>query len=139
MNKKIFCRIKDVPLTRTRKEFLRQFIEASPTTFDVNGNVECNAHAFRSVTDLHIITKTRFPKTSINTIIKIIGELNKENRCYLIFCNMIKKAVVVPNAYNFNGFMSSNSRTFNYTKIGVDGYSLEEIESIKKKMLNEKD
>lgn len=141
--KVIYVKESDVPLTKTRKQFIRYFLRGKsiPTYEDKEcTKIQCDgkgedthATAFRSITDLHMIVKSRFPKTSLEGVVKIIYEfINEDKAVVLVWCNMIKK-VVVKYYNNPNGSYITKYSRENYTDTkGVDGYSLRDFDNIRK-------
>lgn len=137
----IYVKESDVPLTRNRKQLLRYFLRGKsiPTYDDPEcTKLQCDGkgqdtkvNAYRSVTDLHSIVLSRFPKTSINTILKIISEfITEDSAVVLVWCNMIQKVVVKyynnPNAE----YISNYSKKHYYNTKGIDGYSLADYDLI---------
>ena len=101
----IYLKETDIPLTKNRKQLIRYFLRGkSIPTYD---NVECTklqcdgkgkdngVTAFRSITDIHMIVKSRFPKTSLEGVVKIIHTFIQEDKAVvLVWCKMINKVVV---------------------------------------------
>lgn len=143
--KLIYVKESDVPLTNTRKQFIRYFLRGKsiPTYEDKDcTKLQCDgkgedthATAFRSITDLHMIVKSRFPKTSLEGIVKIIYEfINEDKAVVLVWCKMINK-VVVKYYNNPNGSYITKYSRENYTDTkGVDGYSLRDFDNIRKNL-----
>jgi hypothetical protein len=137
----IYCKEEDIPLTKTRKEFMKAFFETVPATYDKDGNVQCNARRKRSVTDMHLLVQSRFPKTSIESVIRILGELSQEGLLMLTYCGIIHKAVVI----SFYTTPTSSIRfVSNWAKnklniVGDDGYDLALIIQIKDAVTNGKE
>lgn len=139
ITKIIYVKETDIPLTKTRKGFLRQFLENRPSTYYKNGNVQCEPSTNRSISELTSILRSRFPITSIESVIRIIAELNRDGRCYIVWCTQVKKFVV------FGGFNSSRpiNKNFitNYStkyfgdKQGLDGISYKQLIAIRKDQL----
>ena len=139
----IYIKESDVPLTRTRKDFVRKFLRGNfiPSYSDPDcKNLQCGGknkdnpkhNAFRSITELHAIVCSRFPVTSLKAIVKIIYEIiAEENAVILVWCNQIEKVVVkyVPN--KTAKWISDYSLQNNLNNKGVDGYSLKDFEDIK--------
>lgn len=145
MKKIIYVKESDVPLTKTRKELIRYFLRGkSIPTYD---NPECTklqcdgkgqdtgVNAFRSITDIHMIVKSRFPKTSLEGVVKIIYDfINEDKAVVLVWCKMIKKVVVKyynnPNAT----YITKYSREGYIDTEGVDGYSLRDFDKMRKNL-----
>ena len=144
VQKIIYVKESDVPLTKTRTQLLRYFLRGkSIPTYD---NPECTelqcdgkgedskVNAFRSITDLHMIVLSRFPKTSLDVIVKILYDfINKDKSVVIVWCKMINK-VVVKYYNNSNGsYITKYSRENYLNTKGVDGYSLKDYDQIRKK------
>lgn len=132
---KIYVSELDIPATKTRKSFLKKLITQSGviTYKDLNcSEIQCdNKSAYRSISELHIIVRTRFRLTSLKSLVKIIKEIIEEDKCIaLVWCTQINK-VVVKYMKNNNGYYITDYSKSNYYKsIGVDGYSLEMYDNI---------
>jgi len=139
----LYVKESDIPKTKTRKDFIRKFLRGefihSYTDPDCN-NLQCEGKnqdnskvsAFRSITELHALTCSRFPVTSLKAIVKIIFEIiEEENSVILVYCNQIQKVVVkfVPN--KTAKWISDYSRQNHLNTKGVDSYSLKDFEDIK--------
>lgn len=147
--KLIYVKETDVPKTSTRKQLLRYFLRAKsiPTYEDKEcTKIQCDgkgedtqATAFRSITDLHMIVKSRFPKTSLEGIVKIIYEFISEDKAVvLVYCTAINK-VVVKYYNNPNASYITNYSKKNYINTkGIDGYSLNDYEKIIENLKNGK-
>lgn len=137
----IFVKEEDVPKTRTRKQLLRYFLRGKsiPTyedeefkkfQCDGKGN-DSKINAYRSITDLHMIVKSRFPNTTFNAVVKIIGDFIEEDKSVLlIWCNMINKVVVKYYNNPNSKYITKYSRENYYDTKGIDGYSLKDYEKI---------
>jgi|TARA_R110000822_G_scaffold152112_3_gene291282 hypothetical protein len=125
---KIKVATKDVPLSGTRKEFLRQFLSNRPPTYFLNGREQASAKTHRSFSDLHALTKNRFQRTSLDAIIRIVAQLNIEGLCDVVWCGQVKKFVVrggksspgIPFVTNYS------VKYFEKTK-GEDGITYEQL------------
>ena len=141
----IYCKEEDVPLTRTRKAFLREFLLTTPATYNNDGSLDTQPKKHRSVSDLHKLVRSRFKKTSINAVMRILGELNNDEQLKLVYCNTINKAVIFTTDISpalfrkRGGFVTVHSKANHYETIGIDGYSLQYLEELKKSELNEED
>lgn len=140
----IYVKESDVPLTRTRKSFIKKFLVGKQITSYHDAefkNIQCDGKgescegASRSITELWELTKTRFPATSLNAVVKIIYELIRDDKFIcLVWCNKIEKVVVkyVPNTSS--KWITDYSLKNHYTKKGVDGYSLKDYNDIKESL-----
>lgn len=131
----IYIKESDIPLTRTRKAFIKSLImQRGVITYEDPGCkiVQCeNKNAYRSISELHIIVKTRFKITSLTSLIKIIKAIITEEKCIsLVWCTQIKKVVVkyMPNIDA--AYITPYSMDRYYKEVGVDGYSLEDYKLI---------
>ena len=84
-----------------------------------------------------MIVKSRFPKTSLEGVVKIIYDFIQEDKAVvLVWCKMIKKVVVKyynnPNA----SYITKYSREGYLNVKGVDGYSLKDFDNIRKNIKN---
>lgn len=121
-----------VPKTKTRKQLLKYIL--------TNGGVEsfedekcsvlqCRKGAYRSITDLHMIVKSRFKITSLNSVIKAIKEIIEEDSCVvMVYCTQVNKVVLRYNKNTNRSYLTDYSRKNFYKTKGVDGYSLEWFE-----------
>jgi len=144
VQKIIYVKESDVPLTKTRTQLLRYFLRGKsiPTYDDPEcTKLQCNGkgddsgiNAFRSITDLHMIVLSRFPKTSLEAVVKILYDfINKDKSVVIVWCKMINK-VVVKYYNNSNGsYITKYSRENYLNTKGVDGYSLKDYDEIRKK------
>ena len=140
MGQSIYIKESDIPLTKHRKTFIRNLIlNKGAITYS---NPECTIiqcekqNAYRSISELHDIVKTRFKLTSLKALIKILKELIEEDkRIAIIWCTQINKVVIryMKNAPTNYG-MTDYSRERYYTTKGVDGYSLKDYEEIYKSL-----
>jgi hypothetical protein len=144
VQKIIYVKESDVPLTTTRTQLLRYFLRGKsiPTYDDPEcTKLQCDGkgedskvNAFRSITDLHMIVLSRFPKTSLEAVVKILYDfINKDKTVVIVWCKMINK-VVVKYYNNSNGsYITKYSRENYLNTKGVDGYSLKDYDQIRKK------
>lgn len=139
-NKIIYVKERDIPLTKTRKGFLRRFLEHRPPTYHKNGNIQCDNRRSRSISELTYIVKSRFPVTSYESIIRIIAELNRERRCHLVWCTQVKKFVVVggfnSERQSKSSFITNYSTKYYGEKVGLDGISYRDLIDIRADQLN---
>jgi len=135
----IYVKETDVLPTKTRKAFIKKILmqEGVITYNDPKcTEVQCNKKsAYRSISELHDIVKTRFKVTSLKSIIKIIKEIIKEEKCIsLVWCTQINK-VVIKYIKNTNGYYITLYSIDNfYENVGVDGYSLKMYKDIYDKL-----
>jgi len=129
----IFVKTSEVPETKTRKAFIREFLKNKAFTSYSNlscTNIQCRPGANRSVTEIHQLTLSRFPKTTFEAILRIIKELIDEDACIrLTYCTTIKK-VVVMYAKAQHGYSSTNAVSHYLDTKGIDGYTLREYEEV---------
>lgn len=136
MNKLIYIKESDIPLTKHRKSFIKKIItEKGAVTYEDKECtiIQCNKKsAYRSISELHLIVKSRFKLTSLRTLVKTLTELSEEDkRIALVYCTQINKVVVkyVKNCPTNYG-ISNYSRNNFYDQKGVDGYSLRDYEEL---------
>lgn len=136
---KIYIKESDIPLCKHRKTLIKALLmqKGVITYSDLQCNIiQCsNKAAYRSISELHMIVRTRFKFTSLEALIKIIKEIIEEERCIaVVWCTQINK-VVVKYMKNVNSdYITSYSRDRFYTIKGVDGYSLEDYEKLYNKL-----
>ena len=141
MGQIIYVKESDVAITRNRTQLIRYFLRGKsiPTYSDLEcTKLQCDGkgndsgvNAFRSITDIHMIVQSRFPKTSLEYVTKIIYDfVKKDKSVVLVWCNMINK-VVVKYYDNLNGaYISKYSRNNYLNTKGVDGYSLKDYDNM---------
>lgn len=129
----IFVKISEVPVTKTRKAFIRHFLENKAYTSYSNLSctiVQCKPSANRSVTEIHQLVLARFPKTSFEAVLRIIKELIDEDAgIRLTYCTTIKKVVVMYTSKAQRQYISPHAAS-NMDLRGVDGYTLKEYEEV---------
>lgn len=140
----IYVKEEDVPKTKTRKNFIKKFLTGKKipsyndpefTIIQCNGKGENVDGASRSITELWELTKSRFPATSMKAMVKILFELIEEDKSVvLVWCNKIQKVVVKYESNISAKWITDYSIKHNYTKKGVDGYSLADYNEIKDKL-----
>ena len=131
----IYVKLSDIPETKTRKGFIKKILLSHGVITYKDKEctkVQCaKKDAFRSVSELHMIVRSRFKYTSLESLMKIIKEIIDEEKCVaLIWCTRIHKVVVkyqpnVPKAY-----VTVYSKSNFYKTKGIDGMSLEDYERI---------
>ena len=142
MNKKdqevIYVSQNDVTLTSTRKAFVRYFLRGKAYVTYSNEEcteIQCKSTANRSITDLHKIVMSRFPKTTFEAVVKIIKEFMEEDKSIvLVWCTQINKPVIKFVNNKAASWISNHSKENYYTKKGVDGYSLKDYEEMMNKL-----
>lgn len=142
----LYVKEEDVFITKKRKDFIRQFLrgkkiksynnpECTEIQCDGKGVDQSKSVAYRSITELHQLVKSRFPITSFNAVVKIIYEIiAEEESVILVWCNHIEKVVVKYEKNSSAKWISDYSKKNHYTKKGVDGYSLEDYDKIKENL-----
>lgn len=132
---KIYIKESDIPLCKYRKTLIKALImqKGVITYSDPECTVvQCsNKAAYRSISELHTIVRTRFKFTSLEALIKIIKEIIEEEKCIaVVWCTQINKVVVKYMKNVSSEYITSYSRDRFYTIKGVDGYSLEDYEKL---------
>jgi len=135
----IFVKTADVPLTKTRQAFIRGFLvnKAMQTYSNMScTNIECYAGKNRSISDIHRITLSRFPKTSFDAIVRIIKDLIDHDALFrMTYCTQINKVVLMYVSEARREYSSPHADKNYLDQKGVDGYTLrmfkEEIENLK--------
>lgn len=134
----IYVSLNDVPLTSTRKQLVRYFLrgKAYLTYSNKECNVEqCKSTANRSITDLHKIIMSRFPKTTFESVLKIVKQFMEEDKSViLVWCTQINKPVIKFVNNKSADWISKHSKNNYYTVKGVDGYSLADYEEMMNKL-----
>ncbi len=129
----IFVKTSEVPVTKTRKAFIRTFLENKAYTSYSNLSCtikQCNPGTNRSVTEIHQMVLARFPKTTFEAILRIIKDLIDEDACIrLTYCTTIKKVVVMYTSKAQREYFSPHA-TSNMDVRGVDGYTLQEYKEV---------
>jgi hypothetical protein len=125
----------DVPKTKTRKEFIKKILTNKGVI--TYSNKECTViqcdkkEAYRSISELHEIVKTRFKFTSLEALLKIIKAINDEDKCIgIVWCTQIEKVVVKYMKNTPGTYITTYSRDRYYDSKGVDGKSLADYEKI---------
>jgi len=135
---KIYLDETDVPKTGTRKELVFLFLKKKVKTYD-NPEctlLQCHNGAYRSVSELYYIVRTRFPKTSFKGFIKVIVLCIQENRnIILVWCTKINKVTIRYVANPSAEYVSNYSREKYMDNTGVDGLSLKYLEKLKNTVL----
>lgn len=132
---KIYIKESDIPLGKYRKTLIKALImQKGVITYNDPEctSIQCsNKTAYRSISELHAIVRTRFRFTSLESVIKIIKEIIEEEKCIgVIWCTQINK-VVVKYMKNVNAdYITSYSKDKFYNVKGVDGYSLSDYEKL---------
>ena len=134
----IYISTSDVPNTTTRKQLIRYFLRGKAYVSYSDPEctqVQCKATANRSITDLLAIVKGRFPKTSLEAIVRILREFMQEDKSViLVWCTQINKVVIKCINNPTSEIVSNHSRNNYYTNVGVDGFSLKDYEQMMKQL-----
>jgi hypothetical protein len=134
----IYISESDVPQTTTRKQLIRYFLRGKAYKSYADPEckvVQCKATANRSITDLLAITRSRFPKTSLEAVVRILKEFMEEDKAIiLVWCTQIKKVVIRCINNPSAEWISNTSKNNYYTNAGVDGYSLKDFETMMKSL-----
>lgn len=131
----IYVKVSDIPETKTRKGFIKKILTSNGVLTYTNvecTNVQCaKKDAYRSVSELHCIVKSRFKFTSLEALMKIIKEIIDEEQCVaLIWCTQIHKVVIKYQPNTPKAYVTTYSKSNFYKTKGVDGMSLEDYERI---------
>lgn len=134
----IYINTSEVPITTTRKQLIRYFLrgKAYKSYSDPEcTELQCKASANRSITDLLAIVRGRFPKTSLEAVVRILKEFMEEDKSViLVWCTQIKKVVIRCINNPSAQIISNTSKNNYYTNVGVDGYSLKDFEEMMTKL-----
>jgi len=133
MTEVLYVKLTDVPKTDTRKDFIRKFIRGKFASYSNEDctKLQCESGRFRSITELHQIVLSRFPKTSFEAIIRIVRDLiNEENPFTMVYCTTVEKVVLKYLGKATSSYISDYSRSNYYTVKGTDGYSLSDYEQL---------
>ncbi len=124
----IYVKIDEIPTTKTRQAFIRSFLNNKAfTTYTSEWchDVQCRPGANRSVSDIHRIVLSRFPKTSFDAILRIVGTLiNESKACRLTYCTDINKVVIMYSGPAEGSYASPYGVRDSGDRKGVDGYTL---------------
>lgn len=136
----IYVKEEDIPVTETRKDFIRRFLRnTSPPSYSDRRCtiVQCTANRYRSITELHQLTLSRFPKTSFEAIIRIVKTLIDEDACVsMVWCTQVNKVVLKYFDKATKTYITNTSRNNYYDSKGVDGYSLRDYETMFNELTN---
>lgn len=131
----IYVKESDIPIFKTRKRFLVELLKSKGVI--TYNNKECTTiqcdkkSAYRSISELHLITKTRYKFTSLEALLKILKEIINEEKCIsLVWCTQINKVVIKYMKGTPGTYITTYSRDKYYTSKGIDGYSLQDYEKI---------
>lgn len=134
----IYVSLDDVPQTNTRQQFVRYFLRGKSYKTYTNPectNIQCKSTANRSITDLHKMILSRFPKTTFEAVIKIVKNFMEEDKSIiLVWCTQINKPVIKFVNNKSAEWISNTSKNNYYNHKGVDGYSLKDYEEIMNKL-----
>lgn len=134
---KIYVKLTDIPEVNTRKQFLKQFLEKKPDTFfDENcKKLQCEHGRFRSITELHQIVSTRFPKTTFPLILRVIKLLiNEDKGLTMVWCTQVEKVVLKYLDHSTHEYISKYSKRHYLNTKGKDGYSLNNYQELLKNL-----
>lgn len=137
MNDKLYVRESDVPKTNTRIAFIRKFVESKAPSFSNEACtvLQCEKGRYRSITELHQIVLSRFPKTSFEAILRIVKELiGNESPIVMCYCTTVKKVVLMYATNATKQYISTNSLNNYMDREGVDGYTLRQYLEIINKL-----
>lgn len=129
----LYIKESDISKTNTRIELLRKFINLKPATYSDESykDLQCEKGRFRSITELHQIVLSRFPKTSFEAILRIIKDLIREDKAItMVWCTQVNKVVLKYLDEATQAYISDYSLKNYYDKKGVDGYSLADYNEI---------
>jgi hypothetical protein len=131
----IYVKLNDIPETKTRKGFIKKILTSKGVlTYTDEGctQVQCaKKGAFRSVSELHLIVRSRFNLTSLKALLKILKEIIDEEQCVaLIWCTQIHKVVVKYQENVPKEYITQYSKSNFYETKGVDGWSLKDYNDI---------
>jgi len=135
----IFVKESDIPVTRWRKQFIKALImQGGVITYKDKECkiIQCDRKtAYRSITELHILTRSRFKFTSLEAVVKIIKEIIDEEKCIaLVWCTQINKVVVKYLKNTPAEYITKYSQERYFESKGVDGYSLKDYHNIIKSL-----
>lgn len=117
----------------TRKDLVQYLLTSKVASYNDKNckDKQCEAGRYRSVTDIHKIVLSRFPKTSFKAMLRIIAELIDENMdIAMIWCTQVNKVVVRYITNSERKYITSYSKDRYYESAGVDGYSLKDYATI---------
>jgi len=140
MSNQIFVKESDVPLTDTRKDFVRRFLRGRFESYsdERHTRLQCEKGKYRSITEIHQIVLSRFPKTSFEAILRIVRDLiNEDNPVSMIWCTQVNKVVLRYYDRATRTYMTSYSRDKYLNSKGVDGYSLADYERMLQELSSE--
>lgn len=134
-NEFIYVKVDDIPATKTRKGFIKKILTSKGVLTYTNAectDVQCaKKGAFRSISELHLIVKSRFKFTSLEALLKILKEIIDEDKCVaIIWCTQIHKVVVKYQENTPKEYITQYSKSNFYETKGVDGWSLKDYETI---------
>lgn len=137
----IYVKETDIPVTKTRQALIKLFItnKGYQTFTDKNcTQIQCEKGRFRSITELYQMVLSRFPHTTFDAILRIVDDLIKKEKGFImIYCSTINKVVLRYIKNETCEMISEYSRSNYYNKEGVDGSSLEKYEKRIQQILKE--
>lgn len=131
----IYVKLSDIPETKTRKGFIKRLLTSGGVltyTDEACTQVQCaKKGAYRSVSELHSIVRSRFKFTSLEALLKILKEIIDEDHCVaMIWCTQIHKVVVKYQENTPKEYITPYSKSNYYETKGVDGWSLKDYDNI---------
>ena len=131
----IYVKTEDIPVTKTRKGFIKRLLTSGGVltyTDEACTNVQCaKKGAYRSISELHLIVRSRFKFTSLEALLKILKEIINEDHCVaIIWCTQINKVVVKYQENTPKEYITHYSKSNYYKSKGVDGWSLGDYDRI---------
>lgn len=131
----IYVKESDIPVFKTRKAFLKCILKSKGVITYLDKDctiIQCDKKsAYRSISELHLITKTRYKFTSLESLLKILKEIVNEEKCIsIVWCTQINKVVIKYMKGTPGNYITTYSRDKYYISKGVDGYSLQDYEKI---------
>lgn len=134
----IYIKTEDIPITKTRHALIKYFLNGESYISYKDKEctiIQCENGKFRSITEIHDIVCSRFPKTTLSAILKIITMLiDNGATCSLVYCTQINKVVVKYMDESTYQYITKYSVKHYYETTGIDGYSLKDYEQIINKL-----
>lgn len=118
---------------KTRREMIKYLMSGKSASYSDAAcrNKQCDPGKNRSIDDLLAIVRSKFPKTSLNALVKHLTFLMGENRSTnFAWCTTIRNVVILDTPYFKNDYITSYSRRNYYHSVSNSGMSLEKIENI---------
>lgn len=139
MNNPLFVKESELKPTRFRKQLIEAFVKNKGfnTFYDKEcKDLQCERGRYRSITELHQIVLSRFPKTTFNAILRIIKEIidDGDGSIQMVFCTQVEKVVLKYIGESASSYVSKHCKTYYYNNKGVDGYSAADYDQIIKEL-----